>query len=184
VLKDYEKAIDDFDEAIRYDPMFAAAYLGRATVYLNRKDYQPAIRDLDTAIGLTPKYAAALTKRAEAWAARGNPRKALTDLDDAIAADPKFGLAYREKAWILATCPDDTIRNGKAARLAQERTKDAGGETWEALAAALAETGDFAAAVEWQKKAIADAGYVSEAGNAVRERLKVYEGQKPFRTAP
>jgi tetratricopeptide (TPR) repeat protein len=165
--------------------MFAAAYVGRAAVHLARRQYQPAIRDLDTAMRLTPRYAAAMAKRAEAWDACGNPRRALADLDEAIAADPRFGPAYRQKAWLLATCPDKAVRDGQvaveASRKAVELTKDAGGSTWEAMAAAFAEAGDFDRAVEWQKKALADVGLVKEAGDAVRRRLALYELGKPFR---
>jgi serine/threonine-protein kinase len=106
-------------------------------------------------------------------------------LDDALAIDPKFGPGHRQKAWLLATHPDPAIREGKraveAARKAVEHTRDAGGETWEATAAALAETADFAGAVEWQKKAVADVGYVKDKGEAVRRRLELYEAGKPYR---
>jgi serine/threonine-protein kinase len=154
-------------------------------VHLARKAYQPAIRDLDTALRLSPGYTAAMARRAEAWAACGNPRRALADLDEALTTDPKFGDGYRQKAWLLATYPDPAIRDGMQAvglaRKAIELLRDAGGEAWEALAAALAETGDFAGAVEWQKKALTDAGYVKETGEAVRKRLELYEARKPYR---
>jgi len=126
-----------------------------------------------------------MARRADVWVACGNPRRALADLDEAMAIDPNFGPAHRQRAWLLATHPDAEIRNGvravAAARQAVEHTRDAGGETWEALAAALAESGDFAGAAEWQKKAVADRGYVEDKGDAVRKRLELYGAGKPFR---
>ena len=167
------------------DPYFAAAYLGRAAVHLARKEYQPAMRDLDEATRLSPGYTAAMTRRAEVWIACGNPRRALADLDEAVAIDPKFGPGHRQRAWLLAACPDEAVRDGKraveAAQKAVEHTRDAGGETWEAMAAARAEAGDFPAAVEWQKRAVADAGYVKHTGDAVRKRMELYEAGKPYR---
>jgi tetratricopeptide (TPR) repeat protein len=184
-MKELDKAQADLDEALRLDPYFAAAHLGRAGVHLARKEYQPALRDLDEAMRLTPGYTAAMAMRAEVWAACGNPRRALADLDEAVTIDPKFGPAYRQKAWLLAACPDETIRDGKraveAAQKAIDHTRDAGGETYEAMAAAKAEAGDFTAAVEWQKKALADAGYVKEKGDAVRKRLESLVANKPVR---
>lgn len=184
-MKEYDRALADFEEALRYDPLFAAGYSGRGSVYLARKAYQPAIRDLDTAIRLWSGNAAALTRRAEAWAACGNPRKALTDLTEAVAMDDRYGPAYRARAWLLATHPDDSVRDGKAAvaaaRKAVELTPQPGGETWEALAAALAESGDFDAAVEAQRKAVADSGYVKDKGDGVGKRLELYEAKKAYR---
>jgi tetratricopeptide (TPR) repeat protein len=69
----------------------------------------------------------------------------------------------------------------EVAQKAIDYTRDAGGETYEAMAAAYAEAGDFPAAVEWQKKALADAGYVKEKGDAVRKRLELYEAGKSYR---
>jgi tetratricopeptide (TPR) repeat protein len=184
-MKDYDNALADFDEALRFDPLFAAAYFGRAGVYLSRKQYQLAMADLDKAMRLSPRYAAAMARRAEVWIACGNPRKALSDLEEAIAADDRYPLAYRQKAWLLATSSDDALRDGKraleAARKAEELAKDARGETWEVIAAALAETGDFTGAGEFQKKAIADAGYAKEKGDGVQKRLESYEAKKPYR---
>jgi tetratricopeptide (TPR) repeat protein len=184
-LQEYDKALADFEEVLRFDPLFAAGYFGRAGVHLARKAYQPAIRDLDTAVRLWSGNAAAMTRRAEAWVALGNHRRALLDLDEATNTDDRYAPAYRQKAWLLATCPDDTVRDGKAAveaaRKALELAKDSGGATWEALAAALAEAGDFAGAVEWQTKAAGDARYVKEKGDAVKGRLALYESKKPYR---
>jgi hypothetical protein len=49
------------------------------------------------------------------------------------------------------------------------------------MAAAQAEAGDFTAAVEWQKKALADEGYAKEKGDTVRKRLELYEARQPYR---
>jgi tetratricopeptide (TPR) repeat protein len=184
-LKTFDKARADFDEAIRLDPYFAPGYFGRAGLHLARKQYQPAMRDLDAAIRLSPGNALAMAKRAEAWVACGNPRRALADLDEALAVDPKLGPAHRHRAWLLATTPDGAVRDGKravaAAKLAVEHTRDTGGETFEAMAAALAETGDFPGAVVWQTKAVADAGYAKEKGDAVHKRLELYEAKRTYR---
>jgi tetratricopeptide (TPR) repeat protein len=153
-------------------------------VHIARKEYQPAIRDLDTAMRLSPKFAAAMARRAEAWIGCGNARRALADLDEAIATDPLYGPAYRQKAWLLATHPDVGVRDAKAAidagKKATELLKDAGGEAWEALAAAYAAAGEFNDAISWQKKASADTGYVKETGDRVKKRLELYEDKKAY----
>src|SRR5262245_47707481 len=54
---DYDRAIRDFDEAIRLDPKYAHAYYNRGLAHHQKADYDRAIRDFDEAIRLDPKYA-------------------------------------------------------------------------------------------------------------------------------
>src|SRR5262249_47557919 len=53
---DYDRAIRDYDEAIRLDPKFVRAYEERGAAYSWKGDYDRAIRDYDEAIRLDPKY--------------------------------------------------------------------------------------------------------------------------------
>jgi tetratricopeptide (TPR) repeat protein len=39
----YDRAIEDFDQAIRLDPQSAIAYLGRARAYREKADYDRAV---------------------------------------------------------------------------------------------------------------------------------------------
>jgi tetratricopeptide (TPR) repeat protein len=180
-----DAALADLTTAVYLDPLFASGYYHRAGLFLRRHEFGPAIRDLDTALRVSPTYVEAFVRRAEAWAACGNPRRALADLSDAIATDAKFAPAFRARAWVLATCPDEKVRDGKAAvtaaKTALELWKDPPTTFFEAMAAALAETGDFAGAVEWQTRAASDAGYVKETGTVVAMRLDGYRAKRPTR---
>jgi hypothetical protein len=49
------------------------------------------------------------------------------------------------------------------------------------LAAAYAESGDFAEAVRWQKQALADANLHPDERAEYQQRLKLYEEKKPYR---
>jgi len=53
---DHDRAIGDYNDAIRLDRRLAAAYIGRGIAYQARKDYDRAIADYDEAIRLDPKY--------------------------------------------------------------------------------------------------------------------------------
>ena len=88
-------------------------------------------------------------------------------------------------AQLLATCPEDEVRNGdRALTLAQEvfqqeQTLDHA----ETLAMALAEVGDFAAAIELQKRIVAESGRQgqSELARRAERWLESYQRGEPVR---
>lgn len=86
-------------------------------------------------------------------------------------------------AWLLATAPDDNVRDGqKALRLAlaaAELTKWKDAAVLDTLAAAYAETGDFKSAVKWQT---AVSGMDLKTFKS-RERLALYGQGKAYREA-
>ena len=57
--KNYERAITDFNEAIRLDANDPQGYTCRGGAYLEKKDYDRAIIDFNKAIGLDAKDALA-----------------------------------------------------------------------------------------------------------------------------
>jgi WD40 repeat protein len=65
----FNRAIQDFNEAIAQNPNFADAYLGRAAIYIALKQYQndnktaKAMRDIAEALFLKPNYPAAFLMR-------------------------------------------------------------------------------------------------------------------------
>jgi tetratricopeptide (TPR) repeat protein len=88
-------------EAIRLDPTYAAAYVGRAYVWRSRSDYAKAMDDCNEAIRLDPQFAPAYTGRAAVWSAKRDYSKMIADCTEAIRLDPKFAMAYagRGYAW-------------------------------------------------------------------------------------
>jgi tetratricopeptide (TPR) repeat protein len=55
----YDRAIADFNEAIRLDPGSAISYSNRGQAYYAKQDYDRAIADYNEAIRLDPKAATA-----------------------------------------------------------------------------------------------------------------------------
>jgi tetratricopeptide (TPR) repeat protein len=51
----FDRAIPDFDEAIRLNPNYADAFYNRANAYAERRQYDRAIADYEAAIKLNPK---------------------------------------------------------------------------------------------------------------------------------
>ena len=100
----YDRAIADFNEAIRLNPSYALALGNRGLVYAKKDSYDRAIADFDEAIRLDPKYAIAFRGRGVAYGNKGDYDRAIADFTEAIRLDPKLapafsnrGLAYERK---------------------------------------------------------------------------------------
>lgn len=183
--RNLDKAIADYTEAIRLDPTYAVGFRNRAMAWHAKGEFDKAIVDYTEAARVAPHYAPAFQDRAVTWRAKGEPRKALADLEDAVRLDSRHAAAMADLARLLATCSDDKLRDGKrAVELAAKANALTGGKdpsVLDALAAAHAETGEFARAVEFQRKALTDPAFEKEQGAKARERVKMYEQKKPWR---
>jgi lipoprotein NlpI len=91
---DDDRAIADFNDAMRLNPKFAAAYINRGIVYQGRGEHERAIADFNEVIKLIPKFAATHEHRGFAYAAKGNLKHAVADYDGAIRLDPKEHRTY------------------------------------------------------------------------------------------
>jgi Tfp pilus assembly protein PilF len=181
---EYDRAIVDFNEAIRLDPKFSPAYMNRGNAWLAKKEHDTAIADYNEAVRLEPKHATALANRGRAWRAKKKYDIALADYNEAIRLNPKQVGAYNNRAWLWATCPDPKYRDGKraveSATRACELSERKIAHCIGSLAAAHAEAGDFDAAVKLQMEA--NARYDdTEDRERGEERLKLYEAKKPYR---
>lgn len=98
---DLDRAIADFNAAIRLEPKSADAYIDRGIARYRRGDLDRAIADYDQAILLDPDDAYAHNDRGLAWSARGDPDRAIADYDRAIRLDPNTAAAYTNRglAW-------------------------------------------------------------------------------------
>lgn len=183
--KEYDKAIKDYSEAIRLDPKNPAFYVNRGVAHRLKKEYDKAIKDYSEAIRLNPKCAEAYNSRGAAYWYKKEYDKAIQDISETVRLKPKDARACNTFAWLLATCPKDSVRDGrKALELA---TKACELSEWKAtaylgtLAAAHAETKNFKEAVKWQKKALTLEYDTAEAKEKARRRLELYEAHKPYR---
>lgn len=92
---DYDRAVADYDQAIKLQPDFAKAYNNRACAYIIRGDYDYAIIDLNQAIQLQPDSATeAYNNRGFIYTTKGNYNHAIADINQAIHLQPDLAVAY------------------------------------------------------------------------------------------
>jgi tetratricopeptide (TPR) repeat protein len=182
----HDKAIAEFDNSIRFDPTNANAYFNRGDAWATLGKYDKAIYDYNSAIRLDPKGVQTYIHRGIAWETIGKYAEAIADYNSAIELDPKSNLACNNAAWILATCAEEQHRDGmRAVELATKACQISGFKAWnqlDTLAAAYAESGDFAKAVEWIAKAkeLAPANQHSYCDKL----MAAYQAKKPYRMEP
>jgi len=104
VKNEWESAIREYTEAIKYDPNYASAYINRGCSYVEIRNYDSAIADFNEAIRINPKDASAYVNRGSAYYYKGNYDQALKDFNEAIKLEPEKGsryynrgLAYKKK---------------------------------------------------------------------------------------
>ena len=179
------RAIEDFTKSLEIAPQNIPALMGRGFVWYQLEKSERAVADFSKVIELDPKNAEAYNNRGYNRQLLGEYEVALADYDKAIELSPEHRLAYQNKAWLLSGADDESIRDGKAAITAAaaacklSQFKDLGDV--KALAAALAEDGQFDKAIGWQEQVVKQLS--GEAKEFEMKMLEKYRDRKPFRIA-
>jgi tetratricopeptide (TPR) repeat protein len=179
----YAPALRDFEEAIRLQPEAPTVQNMRGIALRMLGRYQEAVDAFTAEIANNPESA-------EAFANRGYARKCLAaysaakdDYEKAITLDLQSNSIRNDFAWLLACCPDASIRDPqRSVALSEEccrQTLHKNGEYVDTLAAAYAIAGNFPAAIEAAKLALTMLGD-HPAVPQIRARLELYERQQPY----
>jgi tetratricopeptide (TPR) repeat protein len=90
---EYDRALEDYDQAILLNPSFASAYNNRGVIYRLKGEYDRAIRDYDQAIWLDNNIPATFYNRAIAHSEKEDYDRAVGDFDVVLRFNPKNALA-------------------------------------------------------------------------------------------
>ena len=182
-----DEALVPLRKAVESDAGYAPAHYNLGLVLSQRGDAQGAIREWRSALEIDPKYAEAHYSLGDALDAQGRTAEALAHWREGILLQPNDASALRRAAWVLATSPDATIRNGgEALALAVRAVEISGGKdarTLDTLAAAYAEKGQFADAALTARRALPLAAQENQPALAdgIGIRIALYEADRPFR---
>ena len=100
--RQFDRAIQDLDQAIQRDPKYAQAFQSRGTAYSLQGQNDRAIEDFNQAIRLDPKSAVSFYARGGVYNAEGQHDRAIQDFDQAIRLKPDlapvfFAATYHER---------------------------------------------------------------------------------------
>jgi protein O-mannosyl-transferase len=147
-----DDAISKLQAAIDLRPENAPAHDNLAKALLKKGQVAEAMVHYRKFLELEPANVEARNTLGTALIQQGHVREALDQWQEALALQPENGNAASNLAWVFATCPEDSIRDGtRAVELAEKAFRISGGKIpmiYRVLAAAYAENGRFADAIE------------------------------------
>lgn len=175
-IEKYDQALADFNRFIELKPDDAGAHTARGHTLFQMEKSAEALRDYDKAVSLTPESPTVYADRGDVYQHLHRWKEALADYEKSLQLSPQLYRTQRNLAWLLATAPDESIRNSKrAVELAQSARKLEGEQpnwrTLDILAAAHASAGDFENAQLQIEQAI------SSAPKSQHEILRQRKGQ-------
>jgi superkiller protein 3 len=183
-----QEAMEQFREALRLAPDDAAAHYKLGNALLLTGQLQEAIEQYQEVLRLKPDDVMTHGSLGVALAQTGQLQEAIVQFQMVLQIQPDNVRAQYRLAWILATCPDGSLRDGpQAVELAQQANQLSGGHNpaiLGTLAAAYAEAGRFSEATAAAQKALQLADSQTNAASMVKDlqaQIKDYEKNIPFR---
>ena len=176
------QAVVTLRRAVDLAPGNLRARLGLVTATLASGDTNAALSEMSVAFEAAPNNPDVLEAGATLLAITGRPREAVSLYRQALVQLPDEPLLQCRLAWLLATCPDAAVRDGREAlRLARiyagNGSAGQASDAFETLAAALAECGDFSGAAQVQRRVIDQLGTTP----ARQAQWEAYRAGKPWR---
>jgi Flp pilus assembly protein TadD len=178
-----------FRSALKSKPNNPEAHENLAQVLSQLGRHREAILNLNAALRLQPKIETRLNLAGLLYK-NGDFHEAAGQYRQVLSLDPKQPEPFNNLAWLLATCPDERVRNGdEAVRCAEQACQLTGfkhtGMTG-TLAAAYAEAGRFPDAIAACEKVVslATAAGDWEFAAANRRLLTLYRAGKPYHQSP
>ena len=182
--------LDRLDEAIVEMEKLAAAIpqepeLRMQLALYYQVDEQPekALNAYSEVLEIDEKNVAALQSRGDSYLNVGKHAEAIADFEKALVLRQEDSSLLNNLAWVLATSPDDPVRDGlraiELATKACQLTEYKKSHILSTLAAAYAEAGDFKSAIEWSQKSV-DMNDPMHREQLMKE-LESYRNGKPWR---
>ena len=192
-LGKHDAAIEELQDVQKANPKGLPTLLELGALYTSMKQYDKAIEVFTAILVDHPDEVEAMRGRGDALLNSGRRAEAISDYQRALKLQPhddsNIGL-LNNFAWLLATAPEDKLRDGhRAIALATEACRRTGYKEdfiLSTLAAAYAETGDFESARKWAAQAVEvkPSNPAEETQkDELKKELESYKANKPWREA-
>ena len=190
-LGDYEKAIALRTAIAEKEPEDVANRQGLAGQLIVAERLDEALAILAPLVEEVPCSEQIRLAQTHALGQQARHAEMLASLSDSWTQCPDLAAIANNYAWALATLPEDELRDGARAleviRAVIEKSPEEDPAHLDTLAAALAETGDFAGAARTMKKVRARfraAGAPPELLDQIRAHEAAYGAGRPWRETP
>jgi len=183
-------AIEQFQKALEVEPDNAKVHYNLANILIAQGRWDEAIEHYQRALKQIPDSTHAHYQLGLALQSRGRFTAAIAQFQKVLELDSHHVTAQNNLAWLLATCPDNSLRNGqKAVAVAQQAVQLSGGnspEILDTLAAAYAEAGRFPEAIETARQALDLSATQNKKplAEVIQNQLKLFEVNVPYHEKP
>ncbi len=184
-----DEAITCLEKVLQIQPDYVNAVCNLGAAYLQKGRLDEAIEQYQKAVALQPDSAEAHHNLGYALLQRGKARGAIAHYQTALEIEPDNPYMYNALAWVLATWPEASVRNGvKAIALAEQANRLSGGKNplmMKTVAAAYAAAGRFPEAVTMGRQALQVASDQSNAPlvETIQAQIELYLAGQPSRYA-
>jgi protein O-mannosyl-transferase len=184
-----DEAIAQFQSALKMQPEFAEAHYNLGITLLQQGRVDEAAIHFRKTFEIQPQHWLACANLGVILFQKGQMDKAVTCFQRALEIQPDNAMLCKNLAWILATCPDASVRNGtQAVQLAERAVRLSGGTDptfISTLAATYANDGRFPEAVKTAQQArqLAAAQSNTTLVNDLQTQIELYQAGLPFRDA-
>jgi len=178
-------AIADIQLLLQDDPANVGWQMQLAGYYIRDNRHSKAIDIFTKILADDENNQDARRARADTLLSVGKHSEAIADFEILLKQAPKDDGILNNFAWVLATSPEDELRDGqralKMATEACEVTKYEKAHILSTLASAYAEIGDFESARKWAQKAVDAGAKDEETDEQLKNELESYKQNKPWR---
>lgn len=186
---DIDEAIAECEKLLKITPKNPSLLLQIGMLYVVNKQSNKAIERFTEAIANSDKKDFYLYRhRGDAYLNVGKHADAIKDYEEAFKLKPNDSGLLNNFAWVLATSPDEKLRDGKRSvemgLKACQETEFEQPHILSTLAAGYAESGDFDNAVKYSSKAVevsARQPDTADIKEQLQKELDSYKQKKPVR---
>ncbi len=182
-----DEAIAEYQKAVEIRPQVADLQYNLGIALAGCGRFDEAIVHYQKALKIKPGHTSARRNLGIVQSQRDGILKALAGRRDLLRLRPDDVALLNDTAWVLATNPNASVRNGaEAVELAERAVRLSDGRepaVLGTLAAAYAEADRFPEAVQTARKALALAAEQNKQSLAesVKAKILSYEAETPFR---